>query len=653
MMLQKIIDQVKVYVNEDKSDYAIMINGSWGCGKTYFIKNELTYSIYDETHKPNIYISLFGINSIEDLYDLVAINILDIKNNQNADKKSIMIGSKVDKREYYRLVSLTKEAVAVKKGMKELLTSFSIGKTVSNITRHLSETAISFKDYVFIFDDFERATINKIELLAFIDSLVEQSNAKVIIVCNEFTLLHKKEKIDTKKNILSQNGTSTKGQNSNKVIKIVLPSYLKTDNSGYWKYKEKVIGLTISFKYDIVGVFDNILNDYVNDKRCREFITSHKERIIELFRTAQSNNLRTLEFIFIRFSEIYVKLLELNYEAYYSEQYFTIILDNIVASSIHYKEKSKLLEYEDDKYIASRVWTKNGFGSHSMLSSISEEVITWRAIDDYITSYNIDITTLKDYIDDHIKYLNSDAQNISMLLFNILFIDDDGEACEALKPVQFKIYNNVYDINVYPHILDRLFKLYKLLPVDDNIDNLKERILKNAESQCESFSKFSWNTFEYEDKDAKAFRDELYRYVERKSEHRQSINIKEIINSDDLFAQHINSVFKDNQSLANKNKGYFAGLSGEQFAKHLLKLPLKEIRSLNSNLPYYYLDLNAPTNKYTEDYEFFSVAAQCLKGYLESSDLDIKLRTKYLLSYTLKCIYDIVQYMQNSIKHTS
>ena len=260
---------------------------------------------------------------------------------------------------------------------------------------------------------------------------------------------------------------------------------------------------------------------------------------------------------------------------------------------------------------------------------------------------------LKDYIDDHIKFINGDAQSVSMLLFNILFIDDDGKACEALKTVQSNIYNNDYDINVYPHILDRLFKLYKLLPVDDTIDHLKKCILKNAESQCGSFSKLSWNTFEYEDKDAKDFKDELYRYVEGKSVHRQSISIKEIINSDELFAQQINSIFKDNQSLANKNKGYFVGLSGEQFAKRLLKLPLKEIRSLNSNLSYYYLDLNAPTNKYTEDYEFFSVAAQYLKGYLESSDLDIKLRTIYLLSYTLKCIYDIVQYMQNSIKHTS
>lgn len=651
--MQEIVDQIKVYINEKKSDYAIMINGSWGCGKTYFVKNCLSYELFDKTHKPNIYISLFGINSTEDLYDLLAINILDIKNNQNADKKSIMIGSKVDKREYYRLVSLTKEAIAVKKGMKELLTSFSLGKTVSNITRHLSETAISFRDYVFILDDFERAEIDKTELLAFIDSLVEQSNAKVIVVCNEYSLLQKTEKRDIKNNILSPDKKSLKKQQVSKLIKIVLPNSSKNDNADYLKYKEKVIGLTISFKYDIAEVFDNILNDYIDSNSCREFITGHKERILDLFRTAQSNNLRTLEFIFRRFSEIFCRLSELNYEPDYSEQYFSIILDNIVASSIHYREKSKLLKYKDDKYIASRVWTKNGFGSHSIFSPILEEIITWRAIDEYIISYYIDVKILKDYIDDHIKHLNSDTQSISMLLFNILFIDDDRKACEALKTIQFKIYNNVYDINVYPHILDRLFKLYKLLPVDDNIDNLKECILKNAESQCEAFSKFSWNTFEYEDKDANVFKDELYRFVKEKFEHKQSMNTKEILDSDELFAKQINYIFKNNESLANTNKGYFAGLSGEKFAKRLLKLPLKDIRSLNSNLQYYYLDLNTPTNKYTEDYQFLSLTAQSLKGYLEAGDLEIKPRTKYLLSYTLKILCDIVRHMQNSIQHTS
>ena len=39
---EKIIKSVKVYIDENMSDYAVMINGAWGSGKTYFVKNELT-----------------------------------------------------------------------------------------------------------------------------------------------------------------------------------------------------------------------------------------------------------------------------------------------------------------------------------------------------------------------------------------------------------------------------------------------------------------------------------------------------------------------------------------------------------------------------------------------------------------------------------
>ena len=40
---QEIISGIKVYINEYCSDYAVMLNGSWGSGKTYFVKNELIH----------------------------------------------------------------------------------------------------------------------------------------------------------------------------------------------------------------------------------------------------------------------------------------------------------------------------------------------------------------------------------------------------------------------------------------------------------------------------------------------------------------------------------------------------------------------------------------------------------------------------------
>ena len=54
---EKITKSIKVYIDEIMSDYAVMINGTWGSEKTYFVKNKLIPEL--EQDNPVIYISLF------------------------------------------------------------------------------------------------------------------------------------------------------------------------------------------------------------------------------------------------------------------------------------------------------------------------------------------------------------------------------------------------------------------------------------------------------------------------------------------------------------------------------------------------------------------------------------------------------------------
>lgn len=84
---EKIKEAVKVYLQEENSDYAIMLNGKWGCGKTYFVKNELIKDIQNKDDRQVIYISLFGITSIDELYNNISLHILlDIKVKEYAEE---------------------------------------------------------------------------------------------------------------------------------------------------------------------------------------------------------------------------------------------------------------------------------------------------------------------------------------------------------------------------------------------------------------------------------------------------------------------------------------------------------------------------------------------------------------------------------------
>ena len=60
-----LVDQILNYVRKPNPDYALMINGPWGCGKTFFVKNRLASSLRKGTSLT--YISLHGVKSFREL----------------------------------------------------------------------------------------------------------------------------------------------------------------------------------------------------------------------------------------------------------------------------------------------------------------------------------------------------------------------------------------------------------------------------------------------------------------------------------------------------------------------------------------------------------------------------------------------------------
>jgi hypothetical protein len=78
----KIIEALKVYFQNKLTDYAVMITGDWGVGKTYFLKNE-GFSIIKQIKLRPIYVSLIGLNDISHLEKLIFQKINPFYNSQN------------------------------------------------------------------------------------------------------------------------------------------------------------------------------------------------------------------------------------------------------------------------------------------------------------------------------------------------------------------------------------------------------------------------------------------------------------------------------------------------------------------------------------------------------------------------------------------
>lgn len=65
MTEKEIISEIIRYLSDTSYNYAVMIDGNWGCGKTYFVNHGLTDAIKEkekdsrQPRKP-LYISLYG-----------------------------------------------------------------------------------------------------------------------------------------------------------------------------------------------------------------------------------------------------------------------------------------------------------------------------------------------------------------------------------------------------------------------------------------------------------------------------------------------------------------------------------------------------------------------------------------------------------------
>ena len=209
-----IFNAVNAYL-ESNDRLAFQINGPWGIGKTYYVKNEVISRL--EGYNV-IYFSFYGYDDLAAVKKALNIEILKkIIPDRYQSKFSFIENTFLSK--YVRVKKLINKVFKRSELIFQFIElgfpfiqDFVIQKNVKNL--------------VFILDDLERIS-DKIDLrdvLGFIQSeLLERLNSKVVLISNESAL--KKVVADSENNE-------------------------NTNESEYFKIKEKIIGKTIEFKAD-------------------------------------------------------------------------------------------------------------------------------------------------------------------------------------------------------------------------------------------------------------------------------------------------------------------------------------------------------------------------------------------------------------------
>ena len=356
--MDDLIESILDYVRSDYTDYAIMINGEWGSGKTYFWNNQVKKKI--ESLKLNgkkfttIYMSLYGISNLEEI-----------------SKKIFMETSQLMDRNLRKYMSANGQTTIpeyAKTGI-DMANFFGNG---SNGGKLDYEEFFSTDDKVLCFDDLERANVDVIDILGYINNFVEHDHIKTIIICNEKEL-------------------STKIKNSNLEMKTFIATYLldkqgelnKSDKPmvekiqekiehvfdkaiDYERIKEKLVGETFEYAPQFDYIINGILMRFENNRELIRFLRENTELIISTFKKSGTRNLRILKHALNDFNKIYEEVNKFfpntNNRVMQTMLIFTIAVSFEIKAGKITKEKFKNIK-DNEEYksilVSSRVLMDN------------------------------------------------------------------------------------------------------------------------------------------------------------------------------------------------------------------------------------------------------------------------------------------------------
>ena len=292
-MNKGLVEYLDEYMLNPDPQYAIMINGKWGCGKTFFIKKWM--KAYEESKdntekilKP-IYISLYGLKETTQITSAI-----------NRVLYPFMYGkaAKISKAVWKCASALVFKQELNLNGDEQNDMSINIGLDSLSILKSDDESIKS--DKFLIFDDIERCLVDMTELLGYINYFVEHCHCRVLIIGDE-------------------------GQIGNNAKPI------------FDKFKEKTIGREFLLNTEK----DAAIDYFVKEEFTNQFLISHIEDIKKTFQITGCNNLRILRQCLWDFSRLETLIESRETERY--EQVLKSLLCSFIAAYCEYKGENKTI----------------------------------------------------------------------------------------------------------------------------------------------------------------------------------------------------------------------------------------------------------------------------------------------------------------------
>lgn len=257
-MNENIVNFLNGYMMNPDPQYAVLLKGKWGCGKTHFINHWIdAYKGNPTTAQvlESIYVSLYGLSDTKQITTAINRVICPILYGKAAKAGKVLA-------KIASAMVLKHEVDLNYDGISDL--SINIG--IDSLSKFKSNDSLANSKKLLIFDDLERCDIPMKKLLGYLNFFVEQCNCHLIVIGDE-------DKI---------------AEGENKKI--------------FGEFKEKTIGREFEIATDIHSALDT----FVNQTPKNDFVVGHQEQIEKFFAMTECDNLRILRqalWDFARFEE--------------------------------------------------------------------------------------------------------------------------------------------------------------------------------------------------------------------------------------------------------------------------------------------------------------------------------------------------------------
>lgn len=431
--------ELDYYIAAPSSKYAVMVSGEWGCGKTYMLKNlylpelDKKYRKNNKNNKKPIYVTLNGINDIEEVKNKIFIEL----SNDSVLKKASPI---------VNLASLAFEVI-----------NKETGETIKKGYTELLNKMVEIKNIVIFFDDLERCKIEITEILGFINDLVENYDAKVIIIADEdkinknFAFENIEQKYLVTLKLLESESESEENIDYIEKMKLIKKDIFDGDEK-YKSIKEKTIFKTLNVKNDIKTIIDVFNEKIIKINDLKIIIDNKKEWLIEKLNEFEHNNIRTLQFVFESFNRLGKTILTVDFKENEGNQkkVLTELFEYLVIKSIHVKKGINRYSWKE----------RQEFGeiclSNEEHSNYTDYIKGFRFVDDYIINSYFNKEYIIKVTKDYLNNINDFETDKDLKVIERYWIHSENELKESIENITKKIRKNQYSVNYYSQILMKL-----------------------------------------------------------------------------------------------------------------------------------------------------------------------------------------------------